>query len=266
MNAIISFVGKALIALLILYALLLVILWFAQRALLFPAPAGIAPLPSGYTQVEMTTSDGLRLKAAYRPAQMGQKTLIFFHGNGDNWTGAAVATQTLAAAGYGVVLPEYPGYAGNPGSPGEQELYRGGRAALAWMQQQGIGPDQTIIIGNSIGSGVATQLAVETPPAALILISPFASLPQLVGEKLPFVPVRLMLRDTFENSAKMPKLLSPVLILHGDQDTLIPLSHAQRLTRANPSAALRVIAGAGHELAYIPESQAAILVWLKTHQ
>jgi uncharacterized protein len=252
-----------LISIAALYVLFVAGLYFGQRALIFPAPAGVAPLPAGHEQVALKTADGLTLKAAYRAADAGKPTILFFHGNGGSWTGSAAATEVFAKSGYGILLPEYRGYGGNPGSPSEAGLYQDGRGAIAWLAAQGIEPADIVIIGNSIGGGVATQMAAEHPVSALILISPFASLSGLVQEKLWFVPARLLVKDPFENDRKIAKLAMPLLVQHGDADSLIPLSHAQRLKQNNSALDLQVFSGAGHDLAFFNEPQAKSLMWLE---
>lgn len=168
----------------------------------------------------------------------------------------------LAEAGYGVFLPEYRGYGGNPGEPTEQGLYQDGRAALAWLQASGFAPGQILLVGNSIGGGPATQLAIESTPAALILVSPFSSLPDVVAEKLPWIPGRLLIRDHFDNAAKISRVAAPILILHGTTDGLIPHSHSERLARINHRAKLVLVPGVGHELAYGPQARLVELDWL----
>ncbi len=168
----------------------------------------------------------------------------------------------LAKAGYGVFLPEYRGYGGNPGKPTEQGLYLDSRAALAWLKAGGFTPGQILFVGNSIGGGLATQLAIETKPAALILVSPFSSLPNVVAEKFPWIPVALLIRDHFDNGAKINQVAAPLLILHGTADGLIPHSHSERLAQINPRAKLVLVPGVGHELAYGPQAQLAELDWL----
>lgn len=248
---------------LLAYAIILPALYFSQRSLIFPAPASFPDLPQGYGAVRLRTSDGLELATAYRPAQLGKPVLVFFHGNGDNWTGGARALDALAKAGYGVLLPEYRGYGTNPGEPNEQGFYRDGRAALAWLAAHEIKPGRTVLIGNSIGSGVATQLASESSPAALVLISPFSSLPDVAAEKFRWLPVRWLVRDRFDNAAKLGTVKAPVLVLHGTADTMIPPEHAQRLAVANPRARLELLPGFDHDLAYAPAAQQASLQWLE---
>ncbi|MFZ1741289.1 MAG: alpha/beta fold hydrolase [Pontixanthobacter sp.] len=245
-----------------IYCLILLALFLAQRSLIYPAPTHPIAEPPGFEQVVFETSDRLRLKAAWRKPRSAQPVVVFFHGNGDNWSGGALATQALTEAGFGILLSEYRGYSGNPGSPDEQGLYRDGRAALDWLKQQGVADQDIILIGNSLGSGVATRLASEKQYKAVILVSPYASMVQLIGEKFPWVPVGLLLRDRYDNSSILSKVKSPVLLLHGSTDTLIPLSHAQHLERVNNQARLVTFDGVGHELAYLAEAQAEQLRWL----
>lgn len=247
-----------------LYALAAAALFMGQRSIIFPAPAQQAPLPPGFDQVSIITADGLPLQAAYRKAPEGRPTVVFFHGNGDNWGGGAVATARLAAAGYGILLPEYRGYSGNPGTPTEGGLYRDGRAAIEWLLAQDIAGDALVIIGNSVGSGVAVQMAAEMKPAALILISPFESLAAMAGEQFRWFPTRWLVRDRFDNAGKIGRVRAAVLILHGSSDTLIPVSHAHRLAQAALGAKLVVFDGVGHELAYEDSAQAAEADWLET--
>ena len=237
--------------------------FFAQRALIYPVPerSGLG-VPDGMRSAILQTEDGLALHAAYRPATKGLPVIVFFHGNGDSLAGAAVATERLGVAGYGLLLVEYRGYGGNPGNPSEAGLYRDGRAALAWLAAQGVARDDIVLIGNSLGSGVATQLASEGKVAALVLVSGFTSLTDVVSGLYPWAPVRLLLRDRYDNRAKLPQVSAPVLILHGTHDTLIPIGHAERLAAESTGSSLIRIPGAGHDLAYLPVSQARIAEWL----
>lgn len=246
----------------VLYLCVVAGFFFAQRALIFPAPREKVAAPPSFTEVSYPTSDGLRLTGAYRRAATDMPTVVFFHGNGDNWNGAATATSRLASAGYGVFLPEYRGYSGNPGSPDEDGLYEDGRAALAWLETQGVNAAHVAIIGNSIGSGVAVQMALEHSPAAVVLVSPLASLPEAAAASFPWLPARWLVRDRFDNLAKIERVGAPVLILHGRADRLIPADHAERLARKSPRARLELFGDAGHELAYLPSAGEVELLWL----
>lgn len=244
------------------YLAVLTALYFAQRSLIFPAPQHFAEMPAGYRQVSFSTADQLSLKAAWRPPAPGKPVVLFLHGNGDNWAGAASANRLLAESGYCVLLAEYRGYGENPGEPSEPGLNADARAALGWLEAQGFAAERIAVIGNSIGSGPATQLARETRVGALVLVSPFASLPDLVAEKFPWLPARWLVRDRFDNSAKLGAVSSPVLLLHGQADTLIPDAHSRRLAAAAPDARLVLVPGLGHELAYEEAAQRIALEWL----
>lgn len=246
-----------------LYVAFAVVLTVFQSAFIYPAPRGAASIPAGFEPIAYSTSDGLDIAAGYRAAAPGRPTILYFHGNGADWQSSVIATDTMVPAGYGVLAAEYRGYRGNPGSPSEEGLYRDGRAALAWLAERGVEPADTVIIGNSIGSGVAAKMAAESAPAALVLISPFASLKQLVGEKMWWLPTGLLLRDRYDTIAALAEYDGPVLIMHGDADTLIPLAHARQLARSKPGAELAVFAGIGHDLAWHPDAEARALEFME---
>lgn len=246
------------------YAMIVPAVYLTQRSLIFPAPELFSEVPAGYEQVSLRTSDGLDLAAVNRPAAPDMPTVVFFHGNGDSWAGSAAATAALAQAGYGVLVPEYRGYGSNPGQPSETGLYKDGRAASAWLTARGVTPEQQVLIGNSLGSGVATQLALDVQPAALVLVSPFSSLPDVVVEKLPWLPGKWLVRDRFDNAAKIGKITAPVLILHGTLDTMVLPAQAQQLAAANPRARLMLVPGYAHELAYEQVAQQREIDWLRS--
>jgi fermentation-respiration switch protein FrsA (DUF1100 family) len=248
-----------------LYLAVLVALALAQRALIYPAPpppAEASAVPPGFAPILLKTADGLSLQAAYRAAAPGRQTLVFFHGNGSSIDESAVATMQLGARGYGLLLVEYRGYRGNPGKPSESGLYTDGHAALAWLGAHGVTGERTVLIGNSLGSGVATELAANTQVAGLVLISGFTSLPDVAAGHYPWLPVRLLLRDRYDNRAKLAKVTAPVLVLHGTADTLIPADQGSALAAAAPHAALELLPGYGHELAFQPAAQTRTLAWL----
>lgn len=161
-----------------------------------------------------------------------------------------------------MLLVEYRGYAGNPGSPSELELYRDGRAALAWLPQRGIAPGCVVVVGNSIGSRVATEVAAGATVAGLVLVSGFTGLPGVVVPLYPWLPVRMLLRDRFDSRAKIARVNAPILLLHGTADSLIPARHSIALAGAARDTRLALVPGARHELAYSAQSQITIVRWL----
>lgn len=238
------------------------LLYTQQRRLIFPAPSQYPQAsPPGFRLVHTQTDDGLRLIAFYRAAQPGQRTILFFHGNGDNLLGAIQATRGFTANGNGLLLVEYRGYGGNPGSPGEDGLYRDGDAAMRWLATERIAARDVIVVGNSIGSGPATEMALRHEVAALVLVSGFSSLPDVVGEAMPLVP-RALVRDRFDNAGKIARVKAPVFLLHGDVDTLVKPANLARLKRARPDATTALVAGAGHELVYSAAAQTILQQWV----
>lgn len=246
-----------------LYVVLAAALALGQRAIIYPVPNGPIVATGGFELVTYRTSDGIDLTAGYRAADPGKPTILYFHGNGTVWPSSIVATDTMVPAGYGVLAAEYRGYAGNPGSPSEEGLYRDGRAAMAWLREQGIEERKVFIVGNSIGSGVATRLASETDPAALVLISPFASLKQLAGEKLWWLPTSLLLRDRYDNATALEGVSAPTLVMHGDADTLIPASHGEQLAKSKPGVEFALFEGVGHDLAWHQDAEGRALEFME---
>lgn len=238
-------------------------LYAAQDRFIYPAPQiRHAPAP-GFAAQSLTTEDGLALQAHWRAPRAGRPSIVFFHGNGGSLAVAARETQGFAAEGYGVLLVEYRGYGGNPGHPSEEGFYRDGRAAMAFLASEGIAPARTVIVGHSLGSGTASQMAQEFAPAALILLAPFTSLPDVAAGAMPFVPARWLVSARFENVAKVPGLKLPVLIAHGTADSVVPFALGERLAKAAPRAAFRAIEGSDHMISLEPGVQAAQIEWLR---
>jgi uncharacterized protein len=238
-------------------------LYTFQRDLIYPVPEVDRTMPDGFQPIAYHTDDGLELQAGYRPAALGMPTLLFFHGNAVDWQSTKHTTEMAVAQGYGVLAAEYRGYGGNPGSPSEQGLYRYGRAALAWLLDQGVPAGQIVLVGNSLGSGVATQLAGEVPARALVLVSPFKSMTATAANTYPYVPVDWLLADRFENIAKIGHATMPVLVIHGEVDELIPVDHARQLAAANRMARLVVLPGLGHNMAGMDVAQLLQLQFLE---
>lgn len=238
------------------------LLYTYQRELIYPVPEVDRTVPAAFQPISYRTEDGLTLSAGYRPARPGMPTLLFFHGNSVDWQSTEFTTELAVARGYGVLAAEYRGYGGNSGSPSEAGLYADGRAALAWLLAQGVAARNIVLVGNSLGSGVATELASRVRARALVLVSPFMSMTATAANRYPFVPVDALLADRFENVAKIGRVALPVLVVHGAADELIPLDHARQLAAANPVARLVVLPGLGHNMAGKAEAQVPQLAFL----
>lgn len=250
------------------YMAVIVALYSLQSRLIYPAPQEVPALTLGYAEATLGTEDGLSLRAFYKEAASGLPTVVYFHGNGGTLAGASISNAAIAEAGVGVLLVEYRGYGGNPGEPSEEGFSRDADAALEWLQGAGIAPGDTVVVGNSIGSGSATYAATRmvekaVPPMGLILIAPFTSLPDVASEKVWWLPVRGLLEGTYPNEERLTRLEQiPTLIQHGTSDNVVPFHHGQTLAETAPWAQFRAYEGSGHGLSFERRSQEDRLAWI----
>jgi pimeloyl-ACP methyl ester carboxylesterase len=196
------------------------------------------------------------------PASRNLPTVIFFHGNAGDRRSFLELGELLHRQGWGSVLASYPGYSGNPGSPSEKTLTAGARATMAAIASQ-TGP--IIVWGHSLGSGVAAQLASEGNAAALVLESPYTSLPDMASRFYPYIPVHWLMLDRFDTRALTEKITVPVLIFHGADDPQIPFAMGRELADAWGSRATLVrLERVGHYPHQIDLS-GAVIEWAKDH-
>jgi uncharacterized protein len=236
-------------ALALFYLVALVALYWLQGRLVYPLeqiqPLLNTALDAKTELVTVRTQDGLDLIARYRaPRTDDAPTVILFHGNGEDLTQRAHIALDMIDAGYGVLLAEYRGYAGNPGKPHEAGLYRDARAAHVYVAERA---RRIVLHGYSLGSGVATQLASEARIDALILEAPFTTIVDVAAKRFPLFPVRTLARDRYDNLSKIASVDAPVLIYGGTNDRVIPPLHFQHLfDAAQGDKHLALIEGADH--------------------
>ena len=240
LGAVLVYVG----VLVALYALQRNMIYFPDTATPDAAPyVGLNVAP-----VTVNTADGLALTGWYRAANAGQPTLVFFHGNAGHYGHRIHNAGDYIAQGYGVLLAGYRGYGGNEGAPSEQGFYHDARAYINFLKSQKVTEQDIILYGQSIGTGVAVQMATEFMAVrALILEAPYTALPDIAARQYPFIPVRLLMKDRFDNLTKMSAVKAPVLILHGEKDTLIPVSMGKILfNQAQGEKDIYILDGHGH--------------------
>jgi uncharacterized protein len=182
------------------------------------------------------------------PASGGEAsaTVLVANGNAGNREGRAPLAEALSQRGLAVLLFDYRGYGGNPGSPSESGLALDVRAARSYLLEElGVAESELIYFGESIGTGVVSGLAVEHPPAGLLLRSPFTDLPAVAQRQVPLVPVRLLLRDRFPVERDVSDLEMPVTVVLGLEDSLVPPDQSRAVARAADAEVVEV-AGAGH--------------------
>lgn len=205
--------------------------WALQDKLIYypdPTPAG-DPKDDRMQAVSFTAADGNDIAAWYGAAQQGCPTFIFFHGNASHIAKDIWRYDRVLTTGAGVLAVAWPGYAGSTGKPGEAPFYSAADASAAWLKAEGVAPGDTIIHGNSIGTGPATRLASTGDFGALILEAPYFSMLDLVGKKAPMLPIGVILKSTFRSDQWIKDVHSPVLMVHGTGDSVIPQKQSRRL-------------------------------------
>ena len=206
---------------------------------------------AGMDVVSYETADGLTLSGWFRAARGGLPTIVYFHGNSGHHGQRALAVKPYLDAGYGVLLAGYRGYGGNPGRPDEQGLYADGRAALAGLTGIGVPLDRVVLFGESLGTGVAVQMAVENQVAGLILQSPFTSTIDVGQDKVPWLPVGWLMTHSFDSLSKIDRISAPLLLIHGEADRVVPVRFGRELYEAAPEPkTAHFIPGAGHNDLY----------------
>ena len=215
-------------------------LWAAQRKLIyFPIQTvgEVTVVSPDSEEVEFTTDDGLTLSAWWVPASGTPtgRTIVVFPGNAGNRTDRAPLARSLAEQGYSVLLVDYRGYGGNPGSPSEDGLSLDAKGAVAYARSRDdVDPNRLVYFGESLGAAVAVGVSRDYPPSALILRSPFTSLPDAASAHYPFLPTGLLLRDQFQSIDTIRSLDVPVLVVAGSQDSIIPFAQSRELYEAAP--------------------------------
>ena len=182
------------------------------------------------------TEDGLKLNGWFIPGT-SDFTWLCFHGNGGNIGHRANEVALLHhQLGVNLLIFDYRGYGKSPGAPTERGTHRDARAALGYLEERSdVDPGRIIYFGHSLGSAVAVELAVAAPPLGLILVSPFASVQDMARIAFPLLPSGWLGRNKYNSLARIPAIQRPLLILHGEQDELVPISQGEKLLEAaNP--------------------------------
>jgi len=227
------------------------ILFFNQRALLYPSPVvgaeserqsapgqGFSPYAGGQDALAPLDGNGVRAWASQDPQTpkiLG--TVILFHGNGTTALQRAVYAQALRPLGYRVILAEYPGYGSFPGVASEASVARANNELIKAVERDFPGP--TFAMGESLGSAAAARAVKDNPGvfSGVFLITPWESLKAVASQHYPWVPVAYLLRERHDSAAALSSFRGPVLIVAGDEDDVIPASHARALYDGLPTPA-----------------------------
>jgi pimeloyl-ACP methyl ester carboxylesterase len=204
-----------------------------RRVLYQPPDEAAADVPEGAALLTAKAADGVSVNALEFVAPKATRTIVHFHGNAETAEANAFLAREMKKRGFSVVLVEYRGYGRSRGtSPTEEGLYLDAAAILDVLAARGIGPDQVVLWGQSLGTGVAAEMANRGRGARLALVAPFTSTVAMASRVMPFLPASLVMIDRFDTLSKAPSIAAPTLVVHGDIDDVIPFEQGETVSRA----------------------------------
>jgi len=250
-----------------LAVLALAILWINQRKLIYnPDTRRVLPENIGLTGIQeriLNCPDGVKVVAWYGKAPPHQPTLLYFHGNGGN---LAVRGERIAAyrnSGRGIYMMSYRGYSGSSGVPTEENNISDALAAYDDLRELGVQPQDIILYGESLGSGIAVQVAAQRGVGGIILDAPFTTLADAGKHHYPYLPVDVALWDRYNSLDKIVSVKAPLLVVHGKRDNVVPFGQGQQLfAAANEPKEMVAIPQGGHSNHHLFGSFHAIQRWL----
>jgi len=229
----INMIGIFFSILILIYLSITAILYFSQRNLLYH------PSENNYSEDKLTvkvnklkikTEDNLELLAWYHEKDIiNFKTILYLHGNAGSLENRIHKINHFENMNVNFLLLSWRGFSGNKGQPTERGLYKDAKAAIEWLKEKGIIEENIIIYGESLGTGIATEMAQNKNYAGIILESPFTSMIEAGSSKYPIFPIKLLLKDKYESDKKIKNIKSPILIMHGEADKIVPFSMGKKL-------------------------------------
>ncbi len=240
---------------------------FQRSFLYFPDTARRSPAAAHFanaTTMVLTSADHESIVAWYASARDDKPLFVFMHGNGGSLASVAPLFSALTSDGSGLLAVDYRGYGGSSGAPTEQGLILDGEAALAQAAALGYRAEKIVLVGQSLGTGVAVALAARHKVAALVLDAPYSATVDIAARTYWMVPVRLLMTDTFRSDLRIRDVHVPLLVMHGVDDTVIPIASGERLFALahDPKLFLRV--DGSHMVMMEPSMIARMRAWLKT--
>ena len=221
------------IGILVIYASVLIVLFIFQRNLMYH------PNENNYfgdkleveiEKVKITTSDNINLLGWFHNKNLKKfKTIVYFHGNAGNLDNRIYKLNYFKNMDVNFLIIAWRGFSGNEGKPSEEGLYEDGRSTINWLKDLGLSEKDMIIYGESLGTGVATEVVKNNEFAGLILETPFTSMIEAAKNFYPFIPVELLLKDKFRNDKKIKNINIPLLVMHGQADQIVPFWMGEKI-------------------------------------
>jgi len=217
----------------IAYFVLLVFIYFYQRNLLYhPSENNYQndKIQFSYDEIFIKVDDKIKLKSWIINKNLKKfKTLLFFHGNAGELSNRIYKLNELNKLDINILLISWRGFSGNEGSPTEENLYKDAKAAIKWLNRKEVENNKIILYGESLGTGVAVEIGKKNNFNSIILESPFTSMENAAKIYYPYLPVKLLLKDKYNSISKIKKITTPILIMHGKKDDIVPFSMGKEL-------------------------------------
>jgi uncharacterized protein len=256
-----TFIKLTLVVFGVFYAAALSGMYLMQRDLQYfpdrrdPSPEAVGL--SNVTRIPLATVDKETVVLWWSPPPPGRPVVLFFHGNGGAMSDRADRLAFYQSRGFGAAFLSYRGYGGSTGTPSETGLMLDANAAYAFVRGKGIPADHIVLVGESLGSGVAVQIAARHPVSAVVLEAPYSAAVDIAARAYPWAPVRWLMKDTFKSRTYINDVRAPLLILHGDRDQVIPQSFGKTLfDLANDPKTFVSLGPVGHEALFDPDTWA----------
>ena len=220
-------------SIIIAYLLLIVFIYFYQRNLLYhPSENNYQndEIQFSYEEIFIKVDDKIKLKSWIINKNLKKfKTLVFFHGNAGELSNRIYKLNELNKLDINVLLISWRGFSGNEGSPTEDNLYKDAEAAIQWLNNKEVENNRIILYGESLGTGVAVEIGKKNNFNSIILESPFTSMENAAKIYYPYLPVKLLLKDKYDSLKKIKTIKTPILIMHGKKDDIVPFSMGKEL-------------------------------------
>jgi uncharacterized protein len=260
-------IAKLVFSVAALYALVAVAAFLFQRRLTyFPDPQRTAPASFNLPGVEeriIATPDEEHLVSWFAPAAPGRPTVLYFHGNAGNLGNRSERVRRFLARGWGVMFLSYRGYSGSTGSPSESANVADAKLAYDTLRKAGVAPDDIIVYGESLGSGIAVQVAAEKDVGGLVLDAPYTSIVDVAAVSYPYLPVRPFVLDRYETMRFLPQVTAPLLVMHGEDDRVVPVEMGKAVyAAANAPKEIATFPRAGHSDHHLHGSYEELFRWV----
>ena len=231
-----NFYTTSILTLVFFYILLLIVVFFFQRNILYHPFVDnnlsdrIVIEPTEIEKIKITTEDKIDLIGWFYNKDLEKfKTILFFHGNAGSLENRTNKLNHFKDLNVNFLIISWRGFSGNKGKPNEMGLYEDAKSAIQWLKAKSIKEKNIILYGESLGTGVAIEVAQNKNYAGIILESPFTSMVNVGKKYYPFFPVRFLLKDKFESYRKIKKVSAPVLVLHGKKDKIVPFAMGEKM-------------------------------------